>query len=771
MISTTKTLVLSMILIILSQAGSAQQVFEEWASLKGTQDFYLKGKSITDASANVYQCGATLNSNGDYDAIVTKYDRRGIEQWTEQINAGTGGDQTFVDIALNGQGRLTATGVSRNPDGTSSDLLTAQISTSGGIIWIDYYNHSGSIFNVASAAAYEANGETYITGATFNLSNQSDVLILKYNASGNVLWSNSSDYSGGGHDAAIKIQPGGSKVTITGGSQIGSSSWAYLAQTYSTSTGALLNTFTSVTNGTSIDRLKDMALDNAGNIYVTGTTEHPSQGTNMYTMKLDDNLNVLWEAAYNYSGSSSDKAFGLALDNSNNVIITGASELAQGNTQFTTIKYNSNGLTQWIQHLDAGDGLDSAKAITTDASGNVYISGTFSNGSNQDIKTVKYNPGGGLVWEIDFNGVFNGEENLLDITHDGENAIITAQTQSAAGTYKYAALKYKEQNVVIPPDEEIAPSSMYFTQNAGILRTTAGGAANEVKFIDEGSYPKVYVGDNKLSYVFAHTDSTAMDTVHRIDMIFNKRNPTMKTYPMEKMDFYQNYYLPTVTSGRRERVASYQKLVSLDAWEDVDLMISHNNKGIKYYLICKPGFDIADIGWEYAGASSVTIGGSGELILASSIGDLIMPQGEAYEVTTSGTRINKSWQPGYTQAGGEVGLSIGSYSSSNTLVLELDRGLLGAGLIDDYGNLGWSTYYGNFGVTSLSDVKISNDDDIYITGLVDEDSYPISTGETILSDYAGGRDAVIFKLNSNHIPIWVSFFGGDNDDFSRTIAL
>jgi hypothetical protein len=71
-------------------------------------------------------------------------------------------------------------------------------------------------------------------------------------------------------------------------------------------------------------------------------------------------------------------------------------------------------------------------------------------------------------------------------------------------------------------------------------------------------------------------------------------------------------------------------------------MLSHNNKGLKIYFICKPGFSSTDIQWEYSGASGISVGTLGELNVLTSLGSLIIEEGEAYEVNSTGIRIDKT---------------------------------------------------------------------------------------------------------------------------------
>jgi hypothetical protein len=160
-------------------------VFEEWVSTSGTQDMYFYGKSITDGSGNVYQVGATLNSDGNYDAIITKHDRNGQEEWVKTFNPSSTGDDTFIDVILNGSGEVIATGASRNASETSSDAFTVQLDvTDGSTDWDETYSYSGSIFNLVSALAVDGSDNVYVTGLSYNATDLSDVLVLKYNTSG-----------------------------------------------------------------------------------------------------------------------------------------------------------------------------------------------------------------------------------------------------------------------------------------------------------------------------------------------------------------------------------------------------------------------------------------------------------------------------------------------------------------------------------------------------------------------------------------------------------
>lgn len=66
-----------------------------------------------------------------------------------------------------------------------------------------------------------------------------------------------------------------------------------------------------------------------------------------------------------------------------------------GATNFALIKYNSNGVQQWVQYYPGG-----GNSMVLDNAGNIYITGNndLNGGTHQQISTVKYDPSGALQW-------------------------------------------------------------------------------------------------------------------------------------------------------------------------------------------------------------------------------------------------------------------------------------------------------------------------------------------------------------------------------------
>lgn len=95
-------------------------------------------------------------------------------------------------------------------------------------------------------------------------------------------------------------------------------------------------------------------------------------------------------ATYNGTGNGYDCAHAIELDESGNVYITGES-MGEGDSDYVTIKYDTNGNEIWIDRYDGPGSPDSASSILVDRSGNVYITGgSVGSGTSWDYTTIKY---------------------------------------------------------------------------------------------------------------------------------------------------------------------------------------------------------------------------------------------------------------------------------------------------------------------------------------------------------------------------------------------
>src|SRR5205807_2503761 len=130
------------------------------------------------------------------------------------------------------------------------------------------------------------------------------------------------------------------------------------------------------------DQAYAMAVDASGNVVVTGYTTNAIASYDFLTIKYNGtNGNELWRAVGDGAAHNIDQAYAVAVDGSDNVVVTGYSANAAGNYDFLTIKYN--GATGGETWRAVGDGTahgnDFAYSLVVDASNNVVVTGYSAN--------------------------------------------------------------------------------------------------------------------------------------------------------------------------------------------------------------------------------------------------------------------------------------------------------------------------------------------------------------------------------------------------------
>ncbi len=183
-----------------------------------------------------------------------------------------------------------------------------------------------------------------------------------------------------------------------------------------------------------------IAVNRNGDSYITGLFSNPSiifggtlltssGGTDIFIVKYDSLANVIW--AKKAGGNDRDAGYGIAIDNNGNSYISGTFRsttitfdsitLTNTNPPFDDLfiaKYDAFGNILWVRN-GIGSSYDQAIDITVDASGYVYVTGSFlspvlflgnnilinySGGSINEIFLAKYDSLGNIIWARSSNG-------------------------------------------------------------------------------------------------------------------------------------------------------------------------------------------------------------------------------------------------------------------------------------------------------------------------------------------------------------------------------
>jgi beta-propeller repeat-containing protein len=327
--------------------------------------------------------------------------------------------------------------------GLGDALLTANGSISAEAIAIDAGGNryvtgtcggnESSPADFDAAAVHEDNSDLVLTGTAF---------VAKYNPDGSFAWVR------GFGDQSQSVQPGAIAVDAAGNLVIAGVLWgtADIGGFIRTSNGesdgfvAKLDAagnflWANTVGGAFRDSLPGIAIDGAGNVYATGETFKTESLINADIDIVVHRWNTDGALAWSrqIGGGSIDQGSGIAVDGSDNVLVTGnfrgtvdfnpgsgTNNLSSGGpkrspaTASFVLKLNDLGNFSWARaFVGAGSnnnpGNSEANAIAVDGSGNVYSTGTFHG-------TVDFNPGsaaytlsdphGGFVSKLSSSGAF-----------------------------------------------------------------------------------------------------------------------------------------------------------------------------------------------------------------------------------------------------------------------------------------------------------------------------------------------------------------------------
>lgn len=237
-----------------------------------------------------------------------------------------------------------------------------------------------------------------------------------------------------------------------------------------------------------------LALDGAGNIYITGQTEvqaySEAGGAALAVLKYSPDGQLLWsrvQMGTNVWGTIHP----FAVDPDGNTTLG-----IFGRDGVRVIRYNSAGDVQWTYEDTSPDNDNIAVAV--DASGNSYVGTTIRVGGDSEIRLRKFDSNGVLLWTTpDIDGIYN---RMGAIAVDGSGNVIVAgmgeveipdswmfvlkyspsgqklwETRTGSGWSEIASIVA----LAVGPADEITVLTMsdddYIQEQSGLTRISANG--------------------------------------------------------------------------------------------------------------------------------------------------------------------------------------------------------------------------------------------------------------------------------------------------------
>ena len=431
--------------------------YTQWATRISGIGYENSTSIVTDTSNNVYVTGGydapitiyDINGNGttmnnilNEDAFIVKYSHTGYSQWSTHIS-GLGTE--FGSSITNDTGNnIYVTGVYTEPitfhdtnintediilnNILNEDAFIVKYSDTGYVQWATHI--SGVGFEIGTSITTDTSNNIYVTGnynspiiiydtndvghtILYNISQISDVFIVKYSNNGYAQWE--TRISGVGNNVVNSI------VTDTENN-------IYVTGAYNNSPVSVYDT-----NGNT-----HATLGNSGN-------------NDAFIVKYSDTGYAQWSTRI--SGIGNEIGNSIVTDTSNNIYVTGGytgpitiydtngvghtTLGSSGNDDVFIVKYSDTGYTQWATRISSA-GFEYGYSIATDTANNIYVTGmyrsrvtvyntngngntTLVNSGDADAFIVKYNDTGYVQWATRISGI--GFEYGYSITTDMENNI------------------------------------------------------------------------------------------------------------------------------------------------------------------------------------------------------------------------------------------------------------------------------------------------------------------------------------------------------------
>lgn len=202
--------------------------------------------------------------------------------------------------------------------------------------------------------------------------------------------------------------------------------------------------------GSSTDYGLGIAIDGAGNVYTAGYTfSSGAGGVDALISKYNTYGVIQWQRTL--GGSGTDYGYGVAVDTSGNVYVTGYTNNAgAGGDEILIFKYNTTGTLQW-QRVLGGTGNEYGYGIAVDSSSNLYVAAHTINsgGSYYDVLTTKYDSSGTIQWQRTL-GNSNGDDYGIAVAVDTSNNVYVTGfvTSAGSGIDDYLIAKYNSSGTI-----------------------------------------------------------------------------------------------------------------------------------------------------------------------------------------------------------------------------------------------------------------------------------------------------------------------------------
>jgi len=692
----------------------------DWQNHFGQRDLMSGSPNAIDVNSNVYLAGYTGLSSSAANLTVLKYDSLGVLQYTASYDNGGYDNANAIRVDIAGFAYIA--GVS-DGGATGLDIVVVKVDAAGNIVWSSRFDGgAGGGHDEAYDLCVDPSGNVCVTGKSQSATGN-DIIALKLNgSSGALIWQHSFNGSANANDEGlgIALSANGHYVYITGTTTDASNGTDLVTFALDGNSGTY-HWVPVITNGLANANDKAKAIvRNGSNLAVCGTINN--NGNNDFVVIEYNGMtgSIIFQSTYDYIGTNGE-ATGLATDSAGNIGVVG--KVLKGSIyEYHTVLYNNTGtqLAFNIEQTDLATLTVDPKICNDTIAHHWYVSGE-KQGITRDMLVYQIAPSGNTAWRKTVDGQYNDIDAATSIAVNGVGVVyLGAFSRNSASNYDFTAVKINQTPVYFPPDIVQNESPMHghlYYENKGQVIFNDTTVAKEILFACPDFYPGTYFTSTRISYkLFSLMDAaSSTDTVQRIDIDMLGANQLADAHPYEPTQgklSFMEQWLPDAVTG----VQGYQRYFIPNVYPYIDLHYYSNRNGMKLYYVLKPFANPASIRWMVSGANGAAINGS-NLVIKGFNADVTFDRPEVYTINQQGqaVQLQGGGQANWTNNGGVFGINVPTYNPAWPLIIEVDYGNSFYPPVGPNGNQKNATYYGGAqseGSTAMDVDPVSGD---YVT--------------------------------------------------------
>jgi hypothetical protein len=320
-----------------------------------------------------------ISLNAQYSMFTT--------QWVTEHTALNSTNVYEVDVKTDAAGNIYHLG--RFNNGTNWDMVTVKMNVSGTVLWSQTYNSTDQDSAVSIGIDNSGNVYSILTSV---VSSTKRMRVVKYNSAGTQqwVWTQSSGVLGQTTMHGVTDASGNTYLTGTDGTNTSVS-------TYKVSNAGATTWAGSYSPDAFVRSGRFVAVDASANVYVAGWQNTTSNGADWVILKYNSAGTQQWVRTFTNGPTSNDTATVILIDGASDIIVGGEAIIR---------KYTPTGTLSWSVVVESNPDPNYEMVLQNDNVNNVYVAvglNSFS-GNNKPMYLKKYSSTGSNLWNAWYNG-------------------------------------------------------------------------------------------------------------------------------------------------------------------------------------------------------------------------------------------------------------------------------------------------------------------------------------------------------------------------------